>query len=187
MTALELQADQNELAQSLTQRCGIESKVSHLCGDFLDHEFDGQHFDAIVSWLALYHIPERAVLLQKSHALLNPGGRFYTEDLCRIGKVSDAQLRDLERDLYAITLPDVEEYRQELEAAGFEIEVLDDMTADWSSFTRERLAAYRSERERHVRVQGVTTVDALDDFYSAVDHQFQTGKLGGLRICARKL
>jgi len=29
-------------------------------------------------------------------------------------------------------------------------------------------------------------VQALDDFYSAVDHHFYSGKLGGLRLCARR-
>ena len=28
------------------------------------------------------------------------------------------------------------------------------------------------------------TVTALDDFYAAVDHQFHSAKLGGLRLCA---
>ncbi len=28
---------------------------------------------------------------------------------------------------------------------------------------------------------------ALDDFYSVVDHHFGSGKLGGLRLCARRL
>ena len=28
---------------------------------------------------------------------------------------------------------------------------------------------------------------ALDDFYSAVDHNFQSGKLGGLRLCAKRV
>ncbi|MCP4335252.1 MAG: hypothetical protein GY785_21580 [Gammaproteobacteria bacterium] len=42
------------------------------------------------------------------------------------------------------------------------------------------------ERLRHVRVHGEATVQALDDFYSAVDHHFHSGKLGGLRLCARR-
>ena len=42
------------------------------------------------------------------------------------------------------------------------------------------------ERPRHVRVLGEATVQALDDFYSAVDHHFYSGKLGGLRLCARR-
>jgi cyclopropane fatty-acyl-phospholipid synthase-like methyltransferase len=187
VTALELQADQNELAAQLTRRCGIDSLVNHACGDFLEYDFGAQKFDAVVSWLALYHIPERAKLLSRCHALLKPGGRFYTEDLCRIGEIGAQQMADLQRDLYAITLPSLAGYRNDLEAAGFAIEACVDMTADWSQFTRERLAAYRADRTRHVRVHGEATVDALDDFYSAVEQNFRSGKLGGLRLCAKRV
>ena len=187
ITALELQPEQNDLAVRLTSRCGVEAQIVHACGDFLDYDFGGQQFDAVVSWLALYHIPARPELLAKCHALLKPGGRFYTEDLCSIGAIGAQQMADLERDLYAITLPGLEGYRSDLEAAGFAIENCEEMTADWSQFTRERLAAYRADRARHVRVHGEATVAALDDFYAAVDHHFQSGKMGGVRLCARRL
>ena len=42
------------------------------------------------------------------------------------------------------------------------------------------------ERSRHVRIHCEATVQALDDFYSAVDHHFHSGKLGGQRLCARR-
>jgi sarcosine/dimethylglycine N-methyltransferase len=186
VTALELQADQNALAQRLSERCGIADRVEHICGDFLEHDFAGQKFDAVVSWLALYHIPERPGLLAKCHALLKPGGRFYTEDLGSIGEIDVGQRAELERDLYAITLPTIAAYRQDLENAGFEIEACEDMTPDWSQFTHVRLAAYRADRARHVRVHGAATVAALDGFYSAVDRNFQSGKLGGIRLRARR-
>jgi sarcosine/dimethylglycine N-methyltransferase len=186
ITALELQPDQHELATQLSRRCNMTSRVDHRCGDFLNYDFAGQTFDAIVSWLALYHIPERPLLLERCHQLLKPGGYFYTEDLCSLAAMDATQLADLERDLYAITLPRIEAYRSDLEGAGFEVEHCDDMSADWSEFTRVRLAGYRAERARHVRVHDETTVQALDDFYSAVDHHFGSGKLGGLRLCARR-
>jgi sarcosine/dimethylglycine N-methyltransferase len=186
MAALELQPDQNELATQLTRRCNMTSQVEHLCGDFLNYDFAGQTFDAIVSWLALYHIPDRPLLLQRCRQRLKPGGYFYTEDLCSLASIDANQLADLEYDLYAITLPRIEAYRSDLEGAGFEVEHCDDMSADWSEFTRVRLAAYRAERARHVRVHDEATVQALDDFYSAVDHHFGSGKLGGLRLCARR-
>ena len=35
---------------------------------------------------------------------------------------------------------------------------------------------------------GTAALDiALDDFYSAGDHNFQSGKLGGLRLCAKRV
>jgi cyclopropane fatty-acyl-phospholipid synthase-like methyltransferase len=186
VTALELQADQNELAAKLSRRCGLESSVHHVCGNFLEHEFGGATFDSVVSWLALYHIPARPLMLQRCHSLLNPGGRFYTEDLYGIGDIDMDQRAALERDLYAITLPTLDGYCRDLQQAGFEIEHCDEMTADWAGFTQARLVAYRAQRERHQRVHGEAIVQALDDFYSAVDYHFQSGKLGGVRLCAKR-
>jgi sarcosine/dimethylglycine N-methyltransferase len=167
-------------------RCGLESGVDHVCGDFLEYDFSPRRFDAIISWLALYHIPERARLLQRCHDLLLPGGYFYTEDLVSLASIDQDQLVDLQRDLYAVTLPTIDAYREDLEKAGFEVLQCIDMSADWAQFTRQRLADYRADRERHVRVHGEATVQALDDFYHAVDHHFGSGKLGGLRLCARR-
>ncbi len=186
VTALELQPDQHEVATSLTARCGLGDRVEHLCGDFLEFERAPGSFDAIVSWLALYHIPERARLLDKCHRLLAPGGRFYAEDLCLRGDLNPSQRRQLVTELYAITLPHISEYRQDLEQAGFEVELCQSMSSDWAEFVRVRLAQYRADRARHLRVHGEAAVTALTEFYIAVNRHFQSGKLGGLRICARK-
>ncbi|MDH3388533.1 MAG: methyltransferase domain-containing protein [Gammaproteobacteria bacterium] len=187
VTALELQRDQHEVACSLTARCGLNNRVEHVCGDFMQYNREPGSFDAIVSWLALYHIPERARLLEKCHRLLKPGGRFYTEDLTARGDIDEAQRALLERDLYAITLPHITEYRKDLENAGFEVEMCQSMSSDWAEFVRVRLAAFRRDRARHLRVHGEAAVTALTDFYSAVNRHFQSGKLGGLRLCASKL
>ena len=56
ITAIELQSDQNNLAKELTKKCGLSNKVNHICGDILDYDFKNQTFDAVVSWLTLYHI-----------------------------------------------------------------------------------------------------------------------------------
>lgn len=186
VTALELQPDQNRLAEELTERCGLSEQIEHLCGDFLNLDWEAQRCDAVVSWLALYHIPARRHLLDKCHALLKPGGYFYTEDLCALGEFDLQQRADLEHDLFAITLPSLDQYRCDLESGGFEIEHFQDMSADWAEYTQQRLSSYRADRERHMRVHGEATVAAMDDFYSSVDDHFQSGKLGGIRVCARR-
>jgi len=187
ISALELQPDQNELAQTLSQKCGIENNLHHICGDFLEYDWNEKQFDVIVSWLALYHIPDRPKMLSRCHKLLKEGAQFYTEDLYMREAFTDDESDELERELYAITLPNSSSYTDELKAAGFKINYCEDMTASWSAFTHERLKAYRKDRDRHVRVHGETTVDALDVFYATVDKYFQSGKLGGIRLCAQRL
>ncbi|MFT7672816.1 MAG: sarcosine/dimethylglycine N-methyltransferase [Gammaproteobacteria bacterium] len=186
LVALELQDDQNDLAAKLTRQCNLENLIDHQCGDFLQANFSSEQFDAVVSWLAIYHIPNRPLLLEKSRDALKAGGLFYTEDLFARQPFSQDEREDLERELYATTLPDLETYQSQFDDAGFEIIHLEDMSDDWSAFTHKRLDTYHGDRERHVRVNGETVYNALNQFYSAVDRHFQTGKLGGIRLCARK-
>jgi len=184
ITALELQRDQHEVAQNLTRRCGLDDRVEHVCADILNINWPEGHFDAIVSWLSLYHIPERQKLLEKCHRMLKPGGYFYTEDLTARGDIDAVQARMLERDLYAITLPHIKQYEQDLDNAGFDVGLSLSMSSDWAEYVRVRLAAYRAERARHLRVHGDAAVTALTDFYTQVNRHFQSGKLGGVRLCA---
>jgi len=186
ITALELQSDQHEIASNLTDRCGLGERVEHVCGDILEFEHPEESYDAILSWLALFHIQYRPLLLEKCWQLLAPGGCFYTEDLTVRRDLEEPHRLELERDLYAITLRRVDQYKQDLENAGFVVESCQSMSSEWAEFARVRLANYRADRGRHLRVQGEAAVTALTDFYSMVNRHFQAGKLGGLRLCARK-
>ena len=185
-TALELQPELHQIAVSLTARCGLGGRIEHLCGDILAFERPAGSFDAIVSWLALYHVSDRPRLLRKCYQLLAPGGRFYAEDLSARADIDETQKRQLERELYAVSLRRIDQYRQDLEEAGFAVETCISMSSDWAEVARVQLARYRAERGRHLRVHGAATVNALSEYYTAVNRHFQSGKLGGLRVCARK-
>ena len=186
VTALELQPDQNTQAAGLTARCGLSDNVEHICGDFLLQEWGDRKFDAVVSWLALYHIPERDNLLSRCFNLINPGGHFFTEDLYCRAPFDDSERAEIASGLYGNYLPDIGTYQDEVRRAGFSLRQVDDMTADWKAFTDDRLTTYRADRERHVRVHGEATVDGLDEFYGLVCRHFSTGKLGGVRLWADK-
>ncbi len=186
VTALELQSDQNELASDLTRRCGLSDKVIHVCGDFLTHDWGGQTFDAIVSWLALYHIHDHDALLQKSFGVLNPGGSFFTEDLTSRQPFSDDEWSELSTEIYANHLVELPTYESNLEGAGFSSVFSEDMSDDWTEFSGERIEAYEQQKGRHVRVHGEDVVSNLRSFYEVVDRYFSSGKLGGIRVAAQK-
>ena len=187
VTALELQSDQNELASHLSARCGLAERVAHVCGDFLTHEWSTQHFDVIVSWLALYHIPERNVLLDRCYGLLPKGGYFFTEDLYARKVFSDSERSELATELFANCLPAYDTYLQDLKTAGFDLVSAEEMSDDWTAFTRERLTAYRAQKARHIDVHGEAVFASMEHFYDTVVRHFSGGKLGGIRIVARKV
>ena len=187
ITAIELQSDQNNLAKELTKKCGLSNKVNHICGDILDYDFKNQTFDAVVSWLTLYHIANHEILLKKLFDLLNPNGFFYTEDITSRINLSDADLKAIKKEIYGIHLPYFDNYISNLEQNGFKLIFSEDMSSSWTDFTKERIKKYNSEKKRNIRVHGKEVYDNLNLFYNFVGQYFSNGKLGGIRVIAKKL
>jgi len=187
ITAIELQSDQNNLAKDLTKKCGLSNKVNHICGDILDYDFKNQTFDAVVSWLTLYHIANHEILLKKLFDLLNPNGFFYTEDITSRINLSNADRKEIKKEIYGIHLPYFDNYISNLEQNGFKLIFSEDMSSSWTDFTKERIKKYNSEKERNIRVHGKEVYDNLNSFYNFVGQYFSNGKLGGIRVIAKKL
>src|SRR5215469_3221700 len=80
VTALELQPQVHAIAADLTRRCKLDGRVTHLCGDALSYPIPDASFDAVVSWLAVLHIPDRRRLLARLAKALRPGGGCAIED-----------------------------------------------------------------------------------------------------------
>jgi len=187
ITAIELQPDQNNLAKDLTKKCGLSNKVNHICGDILDYDFKNQTFDVVVSWLTLYHIANHKILLKKLFDLLNPNGFFYTEDITSRINLSDADRKEIKKEIYGIHLPYFDNYISNLEQNGFKLIFSEDMSSSWTDFTKERIKKYNSEKERNIRVHGKEVYYSLNSFYNFVGQYFSNGKLGGIRVIAKKI
>ena len=187
ITAIELQSDQNNLAKDLTKKCGLSNKVNHICGDILDYDFKNQTFDAVVSWLTLYHIANHEILLKKLFDLLNPNGLFYTEDITSRINLSNADRKEIKKEIYGIHLPYFDKYISNLEQNGFKLIFGEDMSSSWTDFTKERIKKYNSEKERNIKVHGKEVYESLNSFYNFVGQYFSNGKLGGIRVIAKKL
>ena len=184
--ALELQSDQNNIALDLTKRCRLSTKVRHVCGDFLTYDWKGKKFDAIVSWLALYHIFDHKILLQKCFDCLKPRGFFYAEDLFSRKPFSKKEFSELLKEIYANYLPDVQTYKSEIEKTGFNLIFCQDMSNEWTKFTRNRYLSYNQQKDRHLRVHGRDIYNSINSFYTFIDRYFSNGKLGGIRLVAKK-
>ena len=137
IVALELQSDQNKIALDLTQRCGLSKKVEHVCGDFLTYNWQGKKFDAVVSWLTLYHIFERSILLEKCFDCLKYNGSFYAEDLFSRKPFNDEELYTISKEIYGNYLPNLETYKFEIKKAGLNLIDYQDMSDDWAKFTKD--------------------------------------------------
>ena len=74
----------------------------------------------------------------------------------------------------------------QLEAVGFESVQFEDMTEMWSQFTVERERQFLADRVKFIGLYGETSYAKMEKFYTTVPRMFLGGRLGGVRITARK-
>ncbi|MEM7291992.1 MAG: methyltransferase domain-containing protein [Pseudomonadota bacterium] len=186
VTALELQADLNDTAIQLTQRCGLDDRIEHRCADILDHSLGDKTFDALVSWLTFLHIPDRPKLYRQCFDAMKPGAGLFVEDYFEKNALSASERAALSSEVYCDFVPTLDAYRSDLAGAGFIHVELIDMSEVWASFVRDRYDKFKSARDRNVSIHGAPIVDALEQFYDTIVALFEAGNLGGIRFTARK-
>ena len=184
VTALELQPKVHAIAADLTRRCGLDTRVTHVCGDALSHPLPAAAFEAAVSWLAVLHIPDRPRLLARIARALRSSGGCYLEDFSMRAPFTPAQLRDLRHIVFGISVTSIDAYVADLRAAGFGRIEATDMTDSWLPFVTTRLEAFRENHTAYARAQGEDAYAAQETFYAAVARLFESGRLGGVRVVA---
>jgi sarcosine/dimethylglycine N-methyltransferase len=184
VTAVELQADYDQVARDLTARVALKGTVDHVNADFLDLDLKENAFDHAVSWLALFHIPRRETYLGKLNHTLKTGGFLFVEDLYLIQQPGPDEADDFQQHLRPGSLIDREAYIAALKHAGFDVVHLADMTADWADFTVTRLQAFRDARKSYEAVHGPDGYAAIELFYAKMAGYFARGLVGGVRFAA---
>jgi cyclopropane fatty-acyl-phospholipid synthase-like methyltransferase len=185
VTALELQPALHDIAVDLTRRSGLDKGVTHICADALTYAFPDSAFDAVVSWLAFLHIPDRPRLCARLARTLRADGGCYIEDLCVRAPFSAADLRDVREVVFGISMTSMEDYANDLRAAGFVDVETTDLTGDWSPYAADRLKAWRANREAYTRVHGEGAYAAQEKFYVIIAHLYASGSLGGVRLIGK--
>jgi sarcosine/dimethylglycine N-methyltransferase len=185
VTALELQSKLHAIGVDLTRRCGLAALVTHLCGDALTYPLPDGAFDAIVSWLAVLHIPDRDRLCARMARTLRSGGACYIEDLCMRAPFADDDLRDLREIVVGISVTSIDDYVADLRAAGFAGVTATDMTPEWAPYAAARLAAWRDNHTLYASMYGESAYTALEMFYALIARLYDSGSLGGVRLVAR--
>ena len=186
VSALELQKDYSEVGKELTLRTGLESFVTHINQDFLNFSERNNCFNKIVSWLALYHIPDRKKYTQKLFNLLYQNGMLFIEDLTFGSGFESSHKEILEKKLFANSLEKYSDYLEICAKAGFEIVEHKDMSSDWENYTKERLKVLQTNRNNHEKIHGVEGYSAIEDFYKTVADGFAENIIGGIRLICKK-
>jgi sarcosine/dimethylglycine N-methyltransferase len=184
VTAIELQPELDAIAVDLTERSGLSDRVTHICGDALTYPLPDASFDAVVSWLAILHIPDRRRLCVRLAHALRSGGGCYIEDLCMRAPFATDDLRDVREIVCGISMSSIDDYVDDLRSAGFVDVTPTDLTSDWAPYAAARLKSWRQQHETYARVHGEGAYAAQEKFYSVIAHLYDTGSLGGVRLTA---
>jgi len=186
VTALELQPQLHEIGVNLTRRCGLSERVLHVCGDALTCSITDAAFDAVVSWLAVHHIPDRPQLCARMAKALRSGGGCYIEDLYKRARFSAADLADVRNVLIGNSVTSMDDFAADLRAGGFIQVMPTDLTNEIKPFVAARVATWRRDSIKHVQDYGVEAYTALETFYAVIARLFDNGNLGCVRLVATK-
>jgi sarcosine/dimethylglycine N-methyltransferase len=186
VTGVELTPARVAGAERLTALVGLGEQVRVIEGDVTACPLPDASADVVLSQEAFLHIPHKPDVLAEAFRLLRPGGRLAFTDWIAHSPPEPEDMALLKEGIAVAGLWSIPDYEAGLEAAGFEVEHVDDLTGDWAVFLRERLAMFNRMR---AEAEAAGTPPGQDAFYRAyVRFVALVGEavLGGARFAARK-
>jgi sarcosine/dimethylglycine N-methyltransferase len=186
VTALELNAGRALGAARLTQRVGLDERVTVVRADATALPFASHSFDVCISQEALLHIPDKAAVLRGCADVLRPGGRLCFTDWVAHPTLSVDEGQQLEALFAAANIQSFAGYRALLAEAGFADVAVEDLSAAWGTLLQERLAMFRSLRASTIAQHGSERFAEWDALYTFFVDLVVSGKLGGGRFLGRR-
>jgi len=186
VTGVDLTVPRVEGAARLTERVGLQNRVTFVQGDAMAMEFPEGAFDAAIAQEAFLHIPDKPALLAGCHRSLKPGGRLVFTDW-KAGESLSAQDREyLRKGITALDIATEGDYKAHLTGAGFEDIQCEDISAWWRDVLKERLEMFKSLESETVAQFGRARHEAYIGAYTFFVDVIDNGRLGGGRFTAAK-
>ena len=179
---VDLHKPRSDSAIALTKRVGLDDKVSFVCGDAANLEFEDDTFDAALSQEAFLHIPDKKALLDGCRRVIRPGGRLGFTDWIIRGKLTKAVQASLRDIIAAVGLVASDNYIALLEASGFSQVQFEDLSEWWQGILRSRLEMFKSLKKETVRQFGRERHNQYIAAYTTFVEQIEKGNLGGGRF-----
>lgn len=190
--AMDIQPELVEMGNQVSRMVGMADKVKFDCVDTTSDDFNAvAAYDGFYSILVILHIPKapRLRMFDKLAAACKPGAPFLIEDYV-LGSadkpLTTEETEKLSRVVGAVYIPTVEEYTQQLEAAGFTDIVVESLTEPWVAWTTGRRDNFLAKKDSHIVKHGQKHYTMMEEFYMTVGEMFQGGRLGGARITGHR-
>ena len=127
ITGINFNAQQNAKGTERVRRAGLSDSCSILYSDFMNVPLPDNTFDALYSFEALCHAPNRRMAFIELHRLLKPGGEAALVDWTLTDTFDGSNTRhnelrnQIETSNATPDLPTFREYLESLQSAGFEV------------------------------------------------------------------
>jgi sarcosine/dimethylglycine N-methyltransferase len=162
VTGIELTPARVKGAEKLTRLVGLRNVVRVIEGNVM-HVPDAT-VDVVISQEALLHVPDKERALAEAYRILKPGGRVAFTDWVAHRPLSGADKELMWQGMAVADLYNLRAYADLIRRAGFTVNPVEDLTADWGIILKQRLAMYRKLREE---TQAAGTPAGHDAFYKS--------------------
>lgn len=186
VTGLDFTRSRVEGARRLTARVGLADRVDFVEGDATAMPLPDGAFDIAIAQEGWCHIADKAALAGEVARVLAPGGTLAFTDIVVVGDFTDTDAARLAATMKMPHLIPAPAYLEHLRASGFTDLQATDLSLSWQGILQARLQMYRSLRDTTVARFGEARHAEYDSAYTFFVGLFTEGKLGGMRLVARR-
>jgi sarcosine/dimethylglycine N-methyltransferase len=152
-------SEATHLARTSAEHQGLDRRATFIVAEALCHPIDAASFDAVLLYETMLAFEDKRRLVRVVRKLLRPGGRFgLTFEEGR--PLSSAERRRFPEGEEVWLTPE-SEFRELLEAIGFQIRWVEDHTASHAEVAGRLAAALQSDRATIVEALGSQTSNEL--------------------------
>lgn len=192
IVGLDIQENLVKASQEISNLLNMANHLSfRACDATTDSFTDTAIYDAFYSILVFLHIPlfPRKILFRKLFTSLKESGSFCIEDYCLKDPskpFTTAEMKALTEIVGAVYVPCQEDYKKQLEQAGFQNVQFEDLTETWCQWTIGRRNRFLEKKDENVNLHGEEVYKSMETFYKTVADLFIGGRLAGARITGSK-
>lgn len=188
VTGIDINESGINTANQMAQSQGLSGQVRfQQCDAAQPLLFDDASFDAITCIDAINHIYNRLDLLREWYRVLRPGGRIlFTDAVIVTGMLlrDEIMARSSSMGQFIFTPPGVHEHF--IEAAGFEQQMVEDVTDSIARVTRNWHDARINHAADLIKIEGQSDYDALQRMLAAAHTMSSEHRLSRFVYVARK-
>lgn len=186
VTGIELTPTRVNGAGELTRLVGLQNSVRVIEGNVMQVPLPDGSVDVVVSQEALLHVPNKERAVAEAFRILKPGGRIAFTDWVAHRPLSSADKKLMWDGMAVADLYDLQTYAELIKKVGFNVYLVEDLTAGWGNILKQRLAMYRRLREETQQVGAPAGHDAFYESYVRFVDLVNEAALGGGRFAGEK-